>query len=93
MKDIDELIEWLATEHPDAVLIGDKEERRNYLPAVIGFDRNSGGLVYSREKLIECYVKYNGMSYEEAVEWIEYNVDRSLPYQTPHAPIIMDELP
>ena len=37
-------------------------------------------------------MKTDKMSYEEAVEWIDYNVDRALPYYKPHAPIIMDDL-
>lgn len=90
---IDNLTEF-SSEHPDAILIGGNEEERNkFLPAIVGFDRNNGRAIYSREKLIECYMEECDMSYDDAAEWIEYNVDRSLPYLAPHAPIIMDELP
>ena len=36
--------------------------------------------------------KAKGMTEEEAVEWVEYNIDRALPYWGEHAPIIMDDL-
>ena len=87
----DDFMEF-SSDHPDAVLIGNIEERNKFLPAIIGFDRNNESVVYSREKLIECYMKECDMTYEDAAEWIEYNVDRSLPYIKPHAPIIMGEL-
>lgn len=88
----DDFMEF-SSDNPDAVLIGGNEEEHNkFLPAIIGFDRNNESVVYSREKLIECYMKECDMTYDDAAEWIEYNVDRSLPYIKSHAPIIMDEL-
>jgi hypothetical protein len=38
-----------------------------------GFDGSEERVVYSYEKIIEIFVK-NGMSYEEACEWVDFNV-------------------
>lgn len=92
-EQIKEFIDVLAEEHPEAVLIGNPgEDRERFIPAVVGFDNNNGQVIYSRDKLIDCYVESDGMTREEAIEWIEYNVDRSLPYMGPNAPIIMDDI-
>ena len=40
--------------------------------ACLGTD-DKGNLVYSYDRLIECFVQ-QGMHIEEAVEWIDYNV-------------------
>ena len=37
-------------------------------------------VVYDYDKMVESLVKYDEMSEEEAIEWIEYNTLRSLPY-------------
>lgn len=36
--------------------------------------------VYDFEKMVECLMAEDGMSYEEAAEFIDYNTIRSLPY-------------
>ena len=43
-------------------------------------------------KLIDCFMKANDWSYEEAEEWIEYNVERALPYWGEGAPKIHNTL-
>lgn len=86
------LEEYLPEAYPDAVLIGEEKERKHYYPAIIGFDSNSERVIYDREKLISCFMEYNNWSYEDASEWVSYNVDRSLPYMGSHAPIIMDDI-
>ena len=90
--DIGELIATLRENHPDVVLIGDERTRGDYLDAVVGIDCNRGRVVYSRDRLIECFMEHDGMSYDEATEWVEYNIDRSLPYWGEHAPVIVDNL-
>ena len=39
--------------------------------------------------MVEELIKDEGFSYEDAVEWIEYNTIRSLPYSQEPRPIIM----
>jgi hypothetical protein len=41
--------------------------------AVLGFDENSGRLVYSTSKIIECLVR-DGMEHEDAVEYYYFNI-------------------
>lgn len=88
----DQIEEFLSNHCPDAVLIGEVNERKNYYPAIIGVDSNNERVIYDRERLIECFVMCNKWSYEDASEWVSYNVDRSLPYSGPNAPIIMESI-
>tara|TARA_R110000868_G_scaffold395917_1_gene667923 strand:- start:157 stop:531 length:375 start_codon:yes stop_codon:yes gene_type:complete len=43
--------------------------------------------VYSGEKLIDNFVENDGMSEEEALEWVEYNIEGA--YWGPTTPIIV----
>ena len=82
--------EWLENgEDHSFYLLGDSE-RREYYSAIIGLAKDNSHVAYSREKLIDCFMKANGWSWEEVEEWIEYNVERSLPYYGSTAPIILD---
>lgn len=58
---------------------------------IVGIDTN-GKIIYSYEKMIESLMQ-DGIDDIEAIEWIEYNTIRSIPYidnQTNNmAPIIM----
>ena len=45
-------------------------------------------VVYSYSKMIDCLMVNDGMGYEEAAEFIDYNTIRSLPY-IENAPVIM----
>ena len=42
--------------------------------------------------MVEWLVETKGFTYYEAVEWIEYNTIRALPYMGEDAPIIMYRL-
>ena len=85
-------VEWLENGKDHSFyLIGDTD-RRNYYPAIIGIARDNSHVVYSREKLIDCFMKANDWSYEEAEEWIEYNIERALPYWGEGAPKIRNAL-
>ena len=86
------LIEYFRENYPDLVLIGDEDSRTNYTDAIVGVDGNNERAIYSRQKLIECFMQHDGMTYDEAAEWVSYNVDRALPYWGQHAPIIMDDI-
>lgn len=44
-------------------------------------------LVYSGEKIREIMMERDGMSAEEAVEYIEFNIEGA--YVGPHTPVIM----
>lgn len=45
--------------------------------------------MYDFEKMIEWLVETENFTYEDAIEWIEYNTIRALPYFGSDAPIIM----
>ena len=69
--------------------IGDEEESKDivlfenpsFSDAVIGISVDQK-LIYSYDKMIECLMRDDNMSYEEATEFIDYNTIRSLPYST-----------
>lgn len=55
---------------------------------LIGVDSNNRA-VYDYEKMAEWLMKNWECTYEEAVDWIEYNTIRSLPYVGDDAPIVV----
>ena len=68
-------------------IISDDEELKNIV--ILEGDEFAGGavgisqdnhVVYDCEKLIESLMDYNSWTFEEAVEWINYNTLRALPY-------------
>lgn len=54
-------------------------EKPSYLKAIIGLS-DDGALCYSYEKMIEWLMQEDGMDYEGAMEFIDYNTIRALPY-------------
>ena len=70
----------------DAIVFGDMF--MSYDNAIIGVTTD-GRVVYDYDKMVEELIEDEEWSYEEAVEWIDYNTIRSLPYAGPSGPIIM----
>ena len=59
--------------------------------ALIGVtDSDKPRAVYDYEKLVEAYVNKHGLSMEEAMDHVCFNIIRSLPYYGENAPIIVD---
>lgn len=58
--------------------------------AIIGVSHDNR-LIYSYELMIEDYMEQFNCSVEEAIDWIEFNTIRSLPYYE-NSPIIMMEI-
>ena len=48
--------------------------------------------VYSYDKMVEWYMNKNGCTAEEAMEWIDFNTLRAIPYAGAMAPIVIREL-
>ena len=48
--------------------------------------------VYDYEKMVEWLIRTEGLTEEEAIEWIDYNTLRALVYFGEDAPIIMYQL-
>jgi hypothetical protein len=65
-------------------------ENPDYEQAIVGISID-GNVVYDYNLMVEELIE-EGMTSEEAVEFIDYNVVRSLPYAGEHAPIIMISL-
>ena len=68
------------------VYLGDKPEQ--YKDAIVGISHDDKHVIYSYGKFQECLVK-EGMTPEEAEDWISYNTIRAIPYMGEYAPIIM----
>lgn len=64
-------------------------ENPDYDSAIIGYDDNSGRIIYDYEKMVEHLMEADGIDYEEASEFIDYNTVRACPYFGPNAPIIL----
>lgn len=60
----------------------------SYDDALIGVSED-GRAVYDFEKMVDWLIEKYGWSDNEAVEWVEYNTIRALPYMGEKAPIIM----
>jgi hypothetical protein len=60
----------------------------SYDDALIGVSED-GRAIYDYEKMITWLMNEEGWSEIEAVEWIEYNTMRAIPYMGEKAPIIM----
>ena len=61
----------------------------DYDSAIIGYDANNYRVIYDFEKMVEHLMKVDNISYEEAVEFIEYNTLRALPYAGSNGPIVL----
>ena len=81
-------MEFLKSEFEDTLLIGNENESIKYLDALVAID-NFDRAVYDYGKLVECFMKADNITADEAREWIDYNVVRSLPYAGVKAPIIL----
>ena len=71
---------------PDAVIFINQA----YDNSIIGttFD---GRAIYDFDKMVQELVADEGWTEEEAIDWIEFNTIRALPYCGDKAPLIMRE--
>ena len=63
-------------------------EPEYYDEGIVGITDN-GNVVYSYEKLAEALMKHDEMTYEDAVDWLDYNTVRSVPYMGEYKPVIL----
>lgn len=73
--------------YEDAVVF----DKPDYDDAIVGVT-DEGRVIYDFDLMVQCLVD-QGMTEMEAVEWIEYNTIRALPYAGENPPIIMNRLP
>jgi len=74
-------------EDEDILLIDDDA----YCDSLVGVtdDRRA---VYDKDTMVEEFAKYHNCSEEEALEFIDFNVIRALPYYYEKAPIVFNRL-
>lgn len=70
---------------PETALVFDNYSYDNSIIGVSEDDR----VVYSFDKMVDELITDSGMTRDEAVEWIEYNTIRAIPYAGEFAPIIV----
>lgn len=58
------------------------------IETLIGVDSENRA-VYDYDKMVEWIMQTDKCSYDDAVDWIEYNTIRSLPYVGNKAPIVV----
>ena len=75
----------LRSELPEDALVFDNLA---YDKAIIGIPTDDR-VVYDYDKMVEDLVVNEDFTLEEAIEWIDYNTIRSLPYAGENGPIIM----
>lgn len=67
-------------------------EPESYDEAIIGVTED-GGVVYSYDKLAEALILHDNMSYEDAIEWLDFNTVRTVPYIHEYQPTILMGFP
>lgn len=63
-------------------------ENFSYDDAFVGVTHDDRA-VYDYDKMVKWLVDTQGFSEEDAIEWIDYNTIRALPYFGDQAPIIL----
>lgn len=61
----------------------------SYDDAIIGLDCTSDRVIYDFDKMVEHLMTKDNMEADEAIEFIEYNTLRAIPYMGENAPIVM----
>lgn len=82
-------IEELKGINEELIYLGDKPEQ--YKDAIVGITYDGNHVIYSVEKFVECLMK-EGMTQEDAEEWVSYNTARAIAYMGEYAPILMNEM-
>lgn len=83
------LFEELEQINENLVYLGDKPEQ--YKEAIIGLSQDDNHIIYSYNRFKECLMN-EGMSEEDAEEWIGFNTIRSIPYMGEYASILMYDM-
>jgi len=64
-------------------------ENPNYDNAFVGLTLEGDRAVYDYNKMVEHLMTEDNMDYDEAVEFIDYNTLRALPYMGDKGPLII----
>jgi hypothetical protein len=98
MNRLEAIEDWVITQDFEIMFIGGtSEERQEFESALLGiatnFLQDAEGepipvAVYSTERTIKVYMERDGMDYEEASEFFEFNTRGS--YMGPNMPVFID---
>jgi len=83
--DKDKLEELLSNADPKSLRL---EPSTTFDRAILGLT-SDGRIVYSENRILLALQEVDGMEYEEALEWYEYNTARGVAYAGKKAPIII----
>ena len=85
MNRLELAMEWAELMDTNLLLLGDEAERMDYADAFMGvINDDSPKAVYSEEKVLDVLVNRDGMTYDEAIEFFEFNISGAhLGDQTP----------
>lgn len=87
MINIDALEKILNTGYEDVIYL----TNYSYDDALIGISDDNRA-IYDYDKMVEWLVKEESWTTLEAIEWIDYNTIRALPYMGEKCPIIMHRI-
>jgi len=73
------------------------EPQNDFNKAIVGFDEKQNRLIYSYEKIIDVHTEMfiekdetdPNVAYDNAVEWVDFNTLRAIPYMGKYRPIIV----
>ena len=81
---VEELCEFLEAQgHEETVFF----EHPSMVKAITGIT-DSEQLIYDYNLMIEAAMEEEGWTCEDAIDWIEYNTLRSIPYMGSYHPIV-----
>lgn len=81
---VEELREYLEAQgHEETVFF----ENPSFVKAITGIT-DSEQLIYDYDLMILAVMEEENWSVEEAIEWIDYNTIRSIPYMGQYHPIV-----
>lgn len=84
-ENLDELKEYVSERGYDESIVFDNP---SYVTAAIGLTEG-GRVVYDYDKMVDFLIETDGMEYDEAMEFIDYNTIRAIPYFGEMAPIVI----
>lgn len=76
--------EQIANEFEDSIIL----DNPSFDNSIIGFTDN-GNLVYDYNRMVAEFSEENGVTDFEAIEFIDYNTIRAIPYMGEQKPIII----
>lgn len=83
-----ERLEQNEIDPSEIMLIDDEAYCKSLIGTAVGSDRERA--VYDFDKMVEEFADFHGVTHEEAADYINFNVIRSLPYCGENVPIIVN---